>query len=486
MATEKLHSFSNFPALDKSLAQIRLFDLQPGSSEDPIEGQFQVKSLDDTSLSYETLSYAWRDVDFTESATRTITISGQPAEISSTLFNAIKRLRQGEGVRCLWIDAICINQSDNAEKTQQVDLMRRIYKQCDQCAIWLGSLGMTPTRAAEDALDLLAWISGKTDDPPSIEDLTQAATALKTLINSPWWRRIWTVQEALLPPRAILYWGPYETSWFTLQEAATRLVEARAPKGIPREFENNGSLIDVRSALNGLRFSFRDSPLNLFWRWRFRSSTDPRDKIYGLMGIRNDFHLPSVQTCDYSLSTVELFTRVTADLIRYNRNLEPLIGRRGTLTLQDGLPSWVIDWSGSRDGLDCSQFWYHRDAYHNLGYTADRGLYGVGDGLRMADDQTLILSGLFVDRIAVVEQLRDGNEDHGIGSTLFHSARADRWGDLLSEYRDWITQHNAIDRKETKLMSSFLGLITGKLTLLKLSNTSGSVSNKRRFANLLA
>jgi hypothetical protein len=463
MANEKLHCFSNFPPLDNSLAEIRLFDLQPGTTEDAIEGDFQIRSLQDATLSYETLSYAWRDIDYNESATRTIKISGQSAEISSTLFNAIKRLRHDEEVRCLWIDAICINQSDDDEKTQQVNMMRRIYKQCNQCAIWLGSLGLTPSQAAEHALQLVTWIAGETDDPPFMEDSAPAAAALHTFISSPWWRRIWTVQEALLPPKATLYWGPYEISWNALLECATRLVEERGPDGIPDEFWDNESLGDIQATMNGLRFSFEDSPLHLFQRWRFRSATDPRDKIYGLMGIHDDMNLPSVQSCDYAMSTNELFTRVTADLIRVGGNLEPLIGRRGEPPREGGLPSWVVDWSGPREGHDYSRFWPHQITYCNEDYTADRGLYGVGDGLRMADDRTLILNGLFVDKIAVVERYGGSDDEHGTGSTLFHSTRADRWGDLIMEYQNWITQHKATDIKESSWMSSFLGLITGKL-----------------------
>jgi hypothetical protein len=463
MTGKKLHLFSEFPPLDNSLAEIRLFDLQPGTAEHAIEGHFQVRSLNDATISYETLSYAWRDIDYKDSATRTIKISGRPAEISSTLYNAIKRLRHNEGVRCLWIDAICINQSDDDEKTQQVNMMRRIYKQCDQCAIWIGSLGLTPLQAAEHALELMTWIAGQRDDPPYMEDAAPAAAALKTFISSPWWRRIWTVQEALLPPTATLYWGPHEISWGILIESATRLLEDKGPDGVPDEFWDNGSLGDMQATLNGLRFSFEDSPLHLFQRWRFRSSTDPRDKIYGLMGILDDLNLPSVQSCDYGMSTNELFTRVTADLIRLGGDLEALIGRRGEPSRQEGLPSWVVDWSGSQEGHDYSRFWPHQFTYCEQDYTADRGLYGVGDGLRMADDRTLILNGLFVDRIAVVERPGYSDGEHGAGSTFFHSARADRWGDLIIEYRNWITQHKPTDTKGSSWMSSFLGLITGKL-----------------------
>jgi hypothetical protein len=38
----------------------------------------------------------------------------------------------------IWVDAICINQLDLAEKSQQVSMMDQIYSQADTTLIWLG------------------------------------------------------------------------------------------------------------------------------------------------------------------------------------------------------------------------------------------------------------------------------------------------------------------------------------------------------------
>lgn len=38
----------------------------------------------------------------------------------------------------IWIDAICIDQSDSTEKATQVPLMSEIYRQALQVNVWLG------------------------------------------------------------------------------------------------------------------------------------------------------------------------------------------------------------------------------------------------------------------------------------------------------------------------------------------------------------
>jgi hypothetical protein len=50
----------------------------------------------------------------------------------------MRRLRSPSHSRVLWIDAICINQNDDDEKSHQVGMMRKIYKACQKCTVWLG------------------------------------------------------------------------------------------------------------------------------------------------------------------------------------------------------------------------------------------------------------------------------------------------------------------------------------------------------------
>lgn len=453
MGDQKLSNFSSFPNIDSTNAQIRLLALEPGDADTPIHCKYHITTLNGSLPSYETLSYAWHDVGSNEHLTYTISIDSEEGVVSETLFYAIKRLRLSQHIRYIWIDAICINQADDLEKTEQVNMMRRIYSQCEQGAIWLGSLGDIALEDAQASLDTIAWIAGE-QMPPWFGDQSRrvrAAHALQIMITSSWWGRIWTVQEAILPPNATLYWGPCQLSWALMHHAAQRIVEGTAP-GIPPEFDE--ALGHVCSAMNGLRYSPHEELLELLWRWRFRRSTDPRDKVYALMGIQQNLIQP-----DYTIDVVTLFSRVTTDLIRLSGSLEPLIGRRGETSVFKGLPTWAIDWVGHLDGSGVSEFWAHFQRYHQRDYTADRGLYGVGDGLRMADERTLILSGVYVDKVAVVERA-----DHPVGNDATQlAANGERWGELITNYHLWLATHQPETPPNGNWMQAFLGLITGKL-----------------------
>lgn len=455
-----------FPAVNSAASEIRLIVLQPGPSGSSIVCNYKVITLDDPECSYEALSYAWGDPDTRHRDV--VLVDGREVRVTASLSAALRMLRREGDERHLWIDAICINQDDDEEKTEQVNMMRRIYRSCSQCDIWLGPLDGVAASDAEAAVEALSWIAGEAPEPGWAGDGARrggAAAALKTMMGRPWWGRIWTVQEAVLPPRAVVHWGHCRVPWQTMDRASESFFDGSAPGrrgAAAAALDAARGVTDLLSQFRGLRLSAGERPLDLLHRWRFRWATDPRDKVYGLMGIRQDMSLPSVRSCDYAVDVQTLYARVTADLIRDCGDLEPLIGRRGEQQVVEGLPSWAIDWTRSTDGGKWRQdYWMYLDLYSSgrLGYTADRGVYGVGDGLKMLDERTLCLQGRFVDSIAVVERAQDalGELDTTSDLNLLFSG-SDRWGRLISRYqeafpgrlpRDWIR--------------SLLGVITGRL-----------------------
>jgi hypothetical protein len=108
--------------------EIRIAVLLPGQWEDVISCNLSTIPFTnpDPPDPYETLSYVWEgEPGFAE-----ISLNGQSRQITTNLFLALCRLRKRHQERTLWIDALCIDQSNNAEKSHQVGLMREIYKQC--------------------------------------------------------------------------------------------------------------------------------------------------------------------------------------------------------------------------------------------------------------------------------------------------------------------------------------------------------------------
>ena len=67
--------------------------------------------------------------------------------ITYNLYSALRELRSSNHDRTLWVDAMCINQGDNAEKNTQVRLMRNIYAKAAKVVVRLGE-GRKRTSAA--------------------------------------------------------------------------------------------------------------------------------------------------------------------------------------------------------------------------------------------------------------------------------------------------------------------------------------------------
>ncbi|KAH8891552.1 hypothetical protein GQ53DRAFT_604942, partial [Thozetella sp. PMI_491] len=83
---------------------------------------------------FEALSYAWG----LPTATRPTRADGKEFHVTVNLYAALRRLRMASRERVVWIDQLCINQTDDQEKSQQVALMSRIYSAAQRVIVWLG------------------------------------------------------------------------------------------------------------------------------------------------------------------------------------------------------------------------------------------------------------------------------------------------------------------------------------------------------------
>jgi hypothetical protein len=114
---------------------IRLLNLFSGSPENAqIECEFIVVDIDPKKLTkntkdYEVLSWCWGMAQ--PSSHLTVRNQGRlySKKVQLGLVTALKALRHPQEDRCLWIDAICINQADVWERNHQVEMMSAIYSQ---------------------------------------------------------------------------------------------------------------------------------------------------------------------------------------------------------------------------------------------------------------------------------------------------------------------------------------------------------------------
>lgn len=128
-----------YGALDDGRSEIRALSLNSGDFDDPISCSLQVVSLQEQPI-YRALSYVWG----TAPPNTTISINGHETKITPSLAATLRRIRNPASSSAtadgslIWIDAICINQADLAERESQVKLMGRIYRQASRVLIWLG------------------------------------------------------------------------------------------------------------------------------------------------------------------------------------------------------------------------------------------------------------------------------------------------------------------------------------------------------------
>ncbi|XXG96152.1 hypothetical protein Hte_002431 [Hypoxylon texense] len=405
--------------IDTSRNQVRLLEISPGSDPEYIRCTHKVICLDDKS-EYQTLSYVWGK----RTEGRSVILEGYRVGVTDNLFSALHTIRSSTELIALWVDALCINQEDAVEKKEQVHLMRRIYGQCTNCFIHLGIVNASETGASEedsveaaqaamDAIHVVADSGRYSTLPPSLatpEAQARAGKAYQFVQGAPWWSRIWTIQEGVAPPRHTLLWGPLSMPWEVFVRFSGNAMALRWPDHLGLNFfvffpQGIANILSASFAALGLASSWArqtPNPLDMLWRFRYRHSTDPRDKVYSILALLRDGErpLPSVISSDYELPAATLYKRVTIDLIRNDWGLRPLIGLRGEQKSVPGLPSWAVDWSLPEQG-NISEFWAHDKFYRD--FTADRGLPMLDKDLLThgEEDSVIHLNGLMFDHVLV-------------------------------------------------------------------------------------
>jgi len=142
-------------------------------------GRLQELSRADDSRHYSAVSYTWGD----EPASRVLICASNDREsregfellITPNVNALLRRLREAHKPIYLRLDAICLNQQDEIEKSQQIPLMEEIYKAARKVYLWLGE-------DKGQGRDTLALVRRLNSEP----ELTTAETALITKFLRRW------------------------------------------------------------------------------------------------------------------------------------------------------------------------------------------------------------------------------------------------------------------------------------------------------------
>jgi hypothetical protein len=380
----KMYSDIKYDQLEDPDHWIRLIKLEPspsGSTSEPDRPDLLVCNIEEyirgDSQPYTALSYVWESPD---SPKRLVSIDGAKTDISSTVENALRRLRFRNKPRWLWVDQLCINQADEMEKSHQVHQMHHIYREADQVIAWLGNgdessdlicrlMRDTGRALRSNDLDALQKLYSGGKEAGSI-DIEAAKAAFHAFCERRYWQRLWIMQEFAVGRRIAIACGDWIVKYDLMDQTldAPSIVQRRAQKkpidGLERLIRNLNYVYST--PLNSYVYSLftrrwhydytpdgespRGQPflqvvavsLTLEVDYNVVYATDPRDRIFALLnlaGDRDHFNLFP----DYSLTVEEVYREAACKILEQG-TIDVLMYCQRPRKLAM-LPSWVPDWS---------------------------------------------------------------------------------------------------------------------------------------------
>ena len=391
----ELYGYNQIPSISST---IRLVELLPGD-DTHIHSWMHFANLNNLSSfvidgkrrSYEALSYTWD----TQTLPNPIFCDSKILHVTQNVYDALHALRRATTSRMLWIDAICINQADIEERSHQVALMRLVYNRAALVISWIGK-ETENTALAFNMIDKI--VSDHISADLSLKSAPEAIwdkramdamglphfpsnewAALAKIFESPYFRRIWVVQEVVVSSNAIVRCGQLTTRWDYVEYVARSLLSTgwvRALKqiygsGVTPNFVQ--TISDVQNGFHEL-VGGQGIPLSLLLSATRRFlATDPRDKIIALVGMADHRSLGNSTSAmlDYSKSIMDLYVAVTTQLMRKEQSLNLLSSVEDGLDRRvSGLPSWVPDYSvGQRTTLLGSSIRVRHLNFHAAGRT---------------------------------------------------------------------------------------------------------------------
>ncbi|KAK3493908.1 heterokaryon incompatibility protein-domain-containing protein [Neurospora crassa] len=384
---------------------------------------------------YTALSYVWGD----PKVTSPIAVNGVPFYATHNLCAALKRIRSKSNLpTTLWVDAICINQSDKDEKSSQVQLRTNIYHNALLVTVWLGESDKY-TDEAIVLIKLTAYLQRSLEvkgerhytanyllrtvsSALSKSDLR--SLALLKFFSRPWWSRVWVVQEVIVSRRANIICGTKEIPWDDLRRAlrcwwVLRSFSDKSEHGEAMKKATDDVFHKTSLALFLNLFNERDREDKQILQNEMGSfpglstvdgpntglegtilaghsfeSTDPRDKVYAWLGIYQGHGLNIVP--DYSASTAQVYGNAVKAIMELTGSLSLVALTGGLDNSQDplpGLPSWAPD---LRHGNHRKSSWGPLMAYDASASETARATFSP-------DGKVLVADSLLLDHIELTD-----------------------------------------------------------------------------------
>ncbi|KIW31916.1 uncharacterized protein PV07_03503 [Cladophialophora immunda] len=307
----KLYPYT-YPPLDGE-TQIRLLELCPGQGTANIHAKLKNYTIGSTPA-YTAISYRWRSKD----PLRAVHLDGMRLFVRNNIVDLLKCLRDPQKSRMLWIDAICIDQSDVQERNGQVENMGLIYERAETVVSWLDLQDGHVLRKTSELLSAPnLW--KYTDFRKGREDCHELWEALEQVMTHDYWTRTWIIQEIITAQRVILQSRSSAILLSVLEDFAYWvMILKNSSKAIHADWEGiaaaNCILLCEHRMAASTQSSSRQPLAHLLMRYANFDCTDPRDKVFSLLNMSIELDISIM--VNYAFTCAELFVEVLRCLSR--------------------------------------------------------------------------------------------------------------------------------------------------------------------------
>jgi hypothetical protein len=293
-------------------------------------------------------------------------------EVTENLFQALRQLSPLRGISHIWADAVCINQTDDGEKSWQVQQMWDIYQSSRFVMMWMGSgdtttnnfMDMMRDTMAQETDRLLTAGGGLGLDQLRVPDAFSMMSEFQRLAERRYWTRAWIRQEISShdPENIIVVYGRRMVEFRVLQYlvaaikyTAQDIEHLPTMQRTPRQeaiwqIARSTAFRIMSDALDSSLGTEKSRMVHILYNWIRKiyvwgdglQASDPRDLIYSLLWMTNwrkqdgDRMYP-----DYSVGSREVYIKMVKEWPRmciWRNDLDD--GSPNDLNL----PSWVPDW----------------------------------------------------------------------------------------------------------------------------------------------
>lgn len=389
---------------------IRLFTLLPSLEKQArLEGWLRELPIS-SEANYKALSYTWGKGEPTEK----LYIYDKVLPITPHLATALRVIRGTDRPLSIWVDQMCINQRDAAERSKQVRYMQDIYQRADEVLVYLGPDPMKQaTHAATAIHKLFRMFSRKPSDSTIAEECKAISNtlweALRSMVRQDWFSRVWIMQEIGTSTSATIHWGSSTIRWMNLYAVMEQLHISRRYNGVEERFDFE--LREITDRVTRLHQKFlvpknfegetsMDSFVRRLQLASHQEATDPRDYIFSQLGHYSAQLTGGITVLkpDYSLTRDTIYHQVAVQCLKHSETLE-------ILNLAQ-----VVRWAGSRSEnhphrRDSLPSW--APSWHNGSLSAYTGLFEASSNRKPQlsftnDHKILCVHGAIVDEFANV------------------------------------------------------------------------------------